>query len=157
MADYSYTRNLLEYGYDVNTSYLSFEIKNQIDINKISCNGSECKISFDKDLTTEEKTLLDSLVELSRGILHYKEIREKKYKVDHYDAQKLTTDSYYDTDNGDGTYSGLAEKTTYTYQGAKLLNKVVVTYYYDGTQASSIKYTYFQNSNGELIEKQVEA
>jgi hypothetical protein len=156
MADYSYTRNLLEYGYDVNTSYLSFVAKDQIDKNKISCSGAECKISFDKDLTTEEKTLLDSLVELSRGILHYKETREKKYKVGHYDAQKLITDSYYDTDNGNGTYSGLAEKTTYTYQGAKLLDKTVVTYYYDGTQVSSVKYTYYQNSNGELIEKQAE-
>jgi len=103
------------------------------------------------EMTADEKTALDNL-------LKAKTFRQKNYKISSYDTtNSLTKDTWYDTDNGDGTYSGKAEETTYTYQsGIALLYKIVDTYFYDETVASSIKYEYYINSQNQIIEKKVE-
>ena len=103
------------------------------------------------EMTQNEKIAIDNF-------LQAKTLRNKKFKVNHYNSTNLLTqDTYYDTDNGDGTYSGLAEQTIYTYQSGTttLLYKIVTTFYYDGTVASAVKYAYFLNANNEIIEKQV--
>ena len=103
------------------------------------------------EMTTNEKTVLNDF-------LNAKTIREKKYKISTYDVlQRLTNIVFFDTDNGDGVYSGKAEQTTYTYFEDKvsLLHKKVETFYYDGTVSSTENYDYYKNDNNELIEKKV--
>jgi len=104
------------------------------------------------EMTQNEKNAIDEFLKAKWN-------REKKYKVSSYNASNLLiTDSYYDTDNGDGTYSGLAEQTVYTYQtsSAVLLYKITTDFFYDGTICSTTKYMYYLNANNQIIEKKVE-
>jgi len=84
-----------------------------------------------------------------------KTIRQKRYKILIYDSQnKLEKEIWYDTDNGDETYSGESERTEYTYDGSTLLYFIVTVCYYDGTVMSTTKHEYFKNKNTyEIIEK----
>ena len=84
-----------------------------------------------------------------------KTIRQKRYKILIYDSQnRLEKEIWYDTDNGDETYSGESERTEYTYDGSTLLYFIVTVCYYDGTVMSTTKHEYFKNKNTyEIIEK----
>lgn len=80
--------------------------------------------------------------------------REKKYKVALYNSTyRLETEIWYDTDNGDGTYSGKAEETAYTYQGNSLIYKIHTIYFYDGTVDTQLKTEYFKDQN-KVISKE---
>jgi len=99
------------------------------------------------EMSSGEKTSMDNY-------LKAKTIREKKYMVAVYDTNSiLQTETWYDTTDGEGGYSGLAEGSTYVYSSTDLVSKTVVTYYYDGTTASTVIHTYFKNDLGQIIEK----
>lgn len=101
------------------------------------------------EMTAGEKTLIDDFEKA-------KTTRDKFFRVMKYTPQsRVETETWYDTDNGDGTYAGKAEETTYTYSDAILLYRTTVVYYYDGTVQSTTKYEYYKNSStNEIIEKQ---
>lgn len=63
---YTYVRNLVSGRYDIDMDYLIEQSKVQIEGNKILCHNTECTITFARELTVEEKTLLDSIVSTSR-------------------------------------------------------------------------------------------
>jgi hypothetical protein len=111
------------------------------------------------------KVSAETVIPMTAGEMHLmdelekaKTTREKLFKVVKYSLQsRVETETWYDTDNGDGTYSGKAEETTYTYLDAIMLYRIVVVYYYDGTVSSTTKYEYYKNSTtNEIIEKQKE-
>jgi hypothetical protein len=84
-----------------------------------------------------------------------KTVREKKYRVMEYSPSgNLNHDHWYDTDLGNGSYSGLAETNEYTYTSGNdaLLMRVTTTYFYDGTVSSVSVYDYVSSSN-MIIEK----
>jgi hypothetical protein len=99
------------------------------------------------EMNSTEKQIIDDF-------LLAKTNREKKYKVLSYDERNnLSKESWYDTDNGDGTYLGKSEETTYAYDNSLLLSRTVVIYYYDGTVQTTLIYDYYKNDAHELIEK----
>jgi len=104
------------------------------------------------EMTVNEKSVIDDF-------LNAKTLRINKYKILKYDSMnRLTKETLYDTDNKDGTYSGKAEDTVYTYSendNSVLLYKITTVYYYDGTVAESVKTEYYKNDNNEIIEKKV--
>lgn len=100
------------------------------------------------EMANDEKTVIDNKFKS-------KTIREKLFNVDTYDVSKrLIKEVWYDTDNKDGTYSGLVEETIFTYLNVNSLEyKIVTVYFFDGSIESSKKIEYFRNENLELIEK----
>jgi hypothetical protein len=102
------------------------------------------------EMSNSEKEIIDAF-------LIAKTIRQKKFKVSKYDSLfRKISETWYDTDNGDGTYSGKSEEITYTYESSSclLLNYILTTFYYDGSEKSSLQYDYFTNSTQhEIIEK----
>ena len=97
-------------------------------------------------MTSEEQYAIDEF-------LKAKTLREKNFMVNVYDlSYKLETETWYDTDNGSGSYSGKASEATYVYDGNALVSKTEITYYYDGTIASTVIHDYYRD-NGKIIEK----
>lgn len=90
------------------------------------------------------------------GALGTKALRQKNFQVSSYDnLKRLSTITYYETDNGDGTYSGKSEQTTYTYVDNKttLLRRKVEVFCTDGTVFSEDNFDYYKNNKDETIEK----
>jgi hypothetical protein len=103
------------------------------------------------EMTSIEKTTIDNF-------LRAKTTRERKYKIISYDVMnRIEKETWYDTDNGDGTYTGKAEETVFTFDGltSTLLYKIIKTFYFDGTEETSTKVEYYRNTNRELIEKTI--
>jgi len=79
--------------------------------------------------------------------------RDKNFKISEYTNNILTKEIWYDTDNGDDTYSGKAEETTFTYQGNKIISKTMITYYYDGTENTAETWSYYENGGNRIQKK----
>lgn len=107
------------------------------------------------------KVVGDTVVEMDSGekaavdaALLSKTFRSLNFKVSSYNtSNQLTSETWYDTDNGDGTYSNIAEQITYTYSGIVLMSRVETVYFYDGTVSSAETYNYYRNDANALIEK----
>lgn len=107
------------------------------------------KVNIDNivEMTSNEKLLMDNF-------LKAKTFRSLKYRIYSYNAEKkLDKITWYDTNSGDGTYTGIAQQILYIYQSFSLIKKIENTYYYDGTIASTITTEFFNNDQNELIEK----
>jgi len=90
-------------------------------------------------------------VEVSLG-----DILKKVYLVAAYNKDgTIKSESWYDTDNGDGTYVGIVEQTTYAYDKNKLISKTLQRYWADGSpNGDPITWTYYYNELlGQVIEK----
>jgi hypothetical protein len=102
------------------------------------------------EMSAGEKTSMDTL-------LKAKTFREKLYRVLSYNDTMgmIETEDWYDTDNGDGTYSGKATGAVYVHDAnsKNVISQTVTTYYYDGTVFESIRTSYFRNNLNQLIEK----
>lgn len=99
------------------------------------------------EMTSGEKTTADAA-------LLAKTLRNKNFKVSSYNSSsQLTSDTWYDTDNGDGTYSNMAEQVVYTYSANVLMSRVDTIYFYDGTISSAATYNYYRNDQNALIIK----
>ena len=101
------------------------------------------------EMSTQEKAEVDSIINATL-------IKDKNFKLETYDpTNRKILETWYATDNGDGTYKDKVEETTFTYQSgtAVLLYKTVAVYYADGSEVSSTRYSYYKNSMGQIIEK----
>ena len=89
-----------------------------------------------------------------KGILDMTRINpEKNYKISDYTwLGKLQTETWYETDDGNGSYSNKAEETVYTYSGLSLIKKTTSVYCYDGSVDSTHVVEYYTNGN-ERIQK----
>jgi len=101
------------------------------------------------EMTTNEKTVIDNF-------LNAKILRNKNFKVSTYDAtNSLIKDTWYEKDNGDGTYSNIAQESVYTYNNGNVISRVDTIYYFDGTIQSATTWNYFVNDKNQIIEKKV--
>jgi len=82
-------------------------------------------------------------------------IYAKTYKVLTYNSDNsLTKETWYATDNGDGTYADKAEDCAYTYDASqKLVSKTLTIYYADNSVHSATTTSYYENDQNEVIEK----
>jgi hypothetical protein len=98
------------------------------------------------EMSANEKILINNF-------LNAKNIREKKYHVLEYNDNNLMKDTWYDTNDG-SIYSGKSEEITYAYTNKYiLLSKTIKTFYFDGTESSSVTYNYYTDDT-KIIEKQ---
>jgi len=109
-------------------------------------------MSFETELTPAEKTTLDTCyANWTPGAI---EFYEAVYEVETYQKGKLLKVEWFQTDNGDGTYSNLAKDTSFTWQGSSLISKVEKEYFIDGAQrGEAITTNYYTNSAGQHIRK----
>lgn len=142
---------------NVSLSQLTSEIKNDPLIatelsymNHIEPDNLE--IFFDGSLTSEEKTQLDTIV--SGHIIST--TGNKNYLVkDFLQNGRISLETWYDTDNGDGTYSGKIEETIYTYIGNKLTEYVIKIFLLNGVLLSEQKYEYYSQGTSKVIIKKI--
>jgi len=63
MFDYTYTREIVDWKYNICNRYLVKKIKEELEKDtKINCNEANCVISFSVMLSDEEESLLDDIV-----------------------------------------------------------------------------------------------
>lgn len=100
------------------------------------------------EMTQPEKDAVDE-AEIAKTIL------PKNFRVYSYNSgNNLTSEAWYATDNGNGTYSDLVFESEYQYDDGKLASRIDTTYFADGTVAESQVYSYFETTNS-IIEKKV--
>jgi len=83
-------------------------------------------------MTEEEKYAIDNS-------LNSKDIPLKNFLVKEYSNNKIIKESWYEIDNGDGTYSIKSEETEYFYNLNLLSYRILTKFCYDSTVLSSEK------------------
>ena len=107
------------------------------------------KICFDPALTTDQHNILTSLVNN-----HSPKIGEKNYNIKIYFANNLINDIWYNTDNGDGTYSNKVEELIYSYENGKLMSHILKKYYMGDLEYYQEQFDYFfENVTKTIIVK----
>lgn len=96
------------------------------------------------EMTVEEKEVVDTSRE-----------GEKNFLVATYTANKsLDKETWYQNDDGGGTYSGVVEETTYSYSGKKLTSKSIQAYLLNGTAIGVPEvWNYYTDANNRKIQK----
>ena len=107
-------------------------------------------------LTQDEEDALDAVIAAQGGGSGV-ELTPAYYEVEYSNGATgtLLRETWWHTDNGDGTYSDKVSETTYQYQGKKLVSRTEQTFWSDGTVKSSVKIGYFTLSTGGIIEKEI--
>lgn len=105
-------------------------------------------------LSNEDETTLDAVVLAHNGS---SAIGSENYYIQEYSSNnRLEKRVWYNTDNGDGTYSGKVHEILYYYNGAKLEYSIDSTFMLDGTILTSQRYDYYEQNNPKKhIEKKV--
>ena len=77
------------------------------------------------------------------------------FKVETISGGKIQKVEWFETDEGEGVYSGLARDEIYTWSGNSLTAKTSTTYYKDGSAVpgSVVAETYFTASGGRRVTK----
>lgn len=117
----------------------------------VTVEGDVLTVVHDPEPSAGEKSQVDSAVAAHNGA----GVGEKNYLVRSYSGNLLATETWYNTDDGDGTYSGKVETTSYTYSGQKLVSKSVQSYYTDGTAYGTpeVWNYYTDDTNNRKVEK----
>jgi len=121
-------------------------------INSTAGGSPQTDVWFERALTNDEKTALASLINAApQGTGR---VYERKYKVIEKSKGLVIKESFYYTDNGDGTYSDLVDETTYTYSNRKQLETKTQTIYdTDGVIINRIIIDFYDGDNNSIIEK----
>jgi len=153
MAEYQFTKSA------VNLEKLEAEIKTSPNISQAASYSlykapDVLKITFTIDLTAEEQTALQALV----SDHSVSDVGEAKFLVKEYDAsgRRIIRETWYNTDNGDGTYSGKVTENAYIYNNGKLEKRKEKRFWLDGTEDIDKEWDYFVDGNEKVIEKLVE-
>jgi hypothetical protein len=100
------------------------------------------------EMATDEKQLIDDKV------LYAKSFLEKKFRVTINDASfRMTSDTYYNVEDGDGTFSKKVDEYLYTYEVNNLVTRVYNSYYRDGSLYSTITTTYYSDGRNQIEKK----
>jgi len=121
---------------------------------RTSADGSDVTLLIDGgDLTQQED---DDLTAAHTAWVTTDTARfSDRIKVTTYsNAGRQEKTEWYQTDNGDGTFSDLARDEVYTWQGSRLMSKTCNTYYQDGTSVETGSIVYATANNGEHVEKE---
>jgi hypothetical protein len=125
--------------------------------------SSVYSLYFSNILSDPDKSILDGIATdctnsvIVESFFHNKRIPDKNFKVMSYDLNnKLIKESWYEVDNGDGTYSVIAQDATYVYDNQALVSITTIIYCYDGSEFSTNIVRYYKNDQGQYIEKNSE-
>ncbi len=116
--------------------------------------GANISFEFDQALTAQEQTDLGTTVTAfvpTSNVLQFGEFQV----TERSNAGHLLAIKIYKTDNGDGTYSDLAEERLFAYQGAFLTTEETKKYFTDGAFAGSEKNEYYTTSGGQTVRKKI--
>lgn len=142
MFTYSYNKN------NVNGDLLYIQIKNNINITSViqglNFSGSNLNILFDAELTTDEQTTLQTIVDNHQG--GTETLRKENYPEKQYTTGKLMADVWWETYAND-TYSDKAREIIYEWSGNRLISETEKRYCTDGNLYSESKWTYYTNGN----------
>ena len=131
---------------------LASEITASAEITKVlermAVHGDMVTITFDSELSGAESAALDAVISSHDGAPVT--VYEKNFEVKTYVSNKLQTCEWFATDNGDGTYSDLASRDTYTWSGNTLTVVVVENLWSDGTVKDTVTETYFTNGQSRI-------
>lgn len=98
-------------------------------------------ISAVVEMSTAEKNAVDSYLDT--------------YMVETISSGRLQKVEWFETDDGDGTYSGLARDDTYSWVGSSLRSVTSRRYYKDGTvvAGSVVVQSYYTTGDGKKVTK----
>ena len=109
------------------------------------------EIFFENDLTADEQAVLQTIVDNHQG--GNDQFYRQVYYIKTYSASKLTKETWYEIDNGDGTYSGKAREIVYTWSGNTLTHETETVYCTNGAIWSQTTSKYYTGSNNTIIKK----
>lgn len=145
-----------EYGYTkvVNAEQLAKQVTStptlSADYSHVNTDSDSVVLYFLSELSSAQQTTLGNLVSAHVP----SSIGSKNYCVKEYsNSKRLLIETWYHTDDGDDTYSGLVERTTYTYESNKLVSHKIEEFWLDGTVMSSVEYTYHSNGTNTILKK----
>lgn len=75
------------------------------------------------------------------------------YEVQTSSMGKIQKIEWFEIDNGDGTFSGLAKDMVYTWSGQKIMSTTTTDYYKDGEVAGSPHTENYYTANGKPVKK----
>jgi hypothetical protein len=107
-------------------------------------------IEFEGTLSGSEETELDAIVS---GHSSSSIFFEENFEVEDVQNSRTQSISFYSTDNGDGTYSGLARKITMLWTGNIKIGELHEWFYQDGTVRDSEKYDIYENKSSKRDKK----
>ena len=114
--------------------------------------ASDVKVIIDgAELTpTEDADLTQAHTDWSPGS---SQKYEPIYEVQTSAAGKVTKIEWFETSNGDGTFSGLASDQVNTWSGSKLMSSVTTDYYKDGEVVGRPKTVTYLTADGKPVKK----
>lgn len=147
MSDYQF------YKTDVNIEKLIIQILKcksiSPDVEYVTLHSEYLLVHFESEIDSEEFGVLSGIVYNHNnngfGI--------KKYCIKEYNNGMISKETWYDTDNGDGTYSGLVETTDYVYSNNILLSSKVTSYWLDGSVCDEEETKYYRTPDLKTISK----
>jgi hypothetical protein len=116
----------------------------------------ELLIYFSEELSAGEQTSLTTLVTTQ----HPPRLLGKNFLKNIFEEGQLQKEQWYEIDNGDGTYSDLAEETIYSYNSGALLSSITTVYREGGIIDSIEEYEYYsgtEDGRTVIMKKKVEA
>lgn len=128
--------------------------------------GDVLVLVFADTLPAGEKTTLDGDTTGPAGGLMAAHIADDTlylpvYEVATYSqgTTRLDKVEWYETDNGDGTYSGLSRDAVYTWSASKLVSVVETSYYKDGAPIVGETRTaeFYTTSDGKKVTKRTQS
>jgi hypothetical protein len=123
-------------------------------LSHINTDGDDCILVFGEEPSTGDEAIVDALVANHTRLSQ----AEKNFLVAEYanPHSVLVKETWYGTDNGDGTYSDPVEETVYTYTNSNkvLVSKTVTPLFPDGTLAGDVEtWNYVSDDNKKIMKK----
>jgi hypothetical protein len=144
---------VLQYLKSVNTPDYSGDILINPNINNvkdISINYWKVVNLVVEEMTTEEKNTVDNFLKADQTPF-------KNYLIKQYNSSKiLISETWYEKDNGDGTYSVKAEEKLYIYSNRILESYTLNIYSYNGNIINTEKWDYYNDINRNIEKRIVE-
>jgi len=127
---------------DINKSSISQDVLGLIK------RDSSLIVQFENQLTSDEEITLATIVtnHIGGDNLFYQE----NHHVETLSTNKLVKETWYETSNGDGTFSGKAREIVYTWSGLSVTQETESTYCTNGALWSQTTYKYYTNSDGTM-------
>lgn len=150
MAQYDFTKLYVSLG--VLTDEVNAVMSKDVSYMNGSSDGT-LQIFFDEELTVEEQAVLQAAVDAHAG--GNGQFYKENHHVQTLSSNKLTKEMWYETSNGDGTYSGKAREIEYTWSGISVTQETESVYCTNGALWVQTTYKYYMNSDG-TISKELE-
>jgi hypothetical protein len=146
MNKYTYTKDAI-----VNLDQITNKIKQDsiitTELVHINFTRPDLSIIFSSALSTPEKDELDTIV----NGFSVSSLGKENYHVQTYSNTTLQKDEWYETDNGDGTYSGKCREIEYDYKGKKIVKYFERIYLLNGDLVTEEEFRYYTQNDGNIV------